>query len=113
MKCQELLDLLPTNGYVDVWEETRCQKIVAHIRSCSLCCRGLARLSKAVIVEDVLSCDACHAHFVAYYEATQPICKSSPLADVDVVQIAVHLGHCTACSEEYHVLVELWDKEEC
>ncbi len=112
MKCQELLDLLPTDGCMDVWEEIICQRIVMHIRSCSSCCHGLAQLSKAVVVEDVLSCDACHTYFLAYYEAMHAICMPFSLADVDVVRIAIHLGHCSACSEEYHVLVELWDEEE-
>ena len=112
MKCQELLTLLPTEDYGDSWEKETYQKIASHIRTCVLCGQGIAQLSKAVIAEDMLSCDACRVHFPMYHEATHPLCFPSPLADVDVVEVAIHLGQCTSCTEEYHVLVELWDMEE-
>ena len=112
MKCQELFNILSVEEYVHVWEEGIRQKIAAHICACTLCCKGITRLSAAVIVEDVLTCDACRGSLPGYYEATHIVQLPITLAEVDVVQIAIHLGHCAACTEEYCVLVELWDEEE-
>ena len=112
MKCQELCNILCVEEYVDVWEEGICQKIAAHICTCTFCYKGIMRLSEAVIAEDVLTCDTCRDSLPGYYEATHPAQETVLLADVDVVQIAIHLGYCVACAEEYNVLVALWEEEE-
>ena len=112
MKCQELLALLPTANYRDSWDTEIYQRLANHIRTCVVCGQGVVRLSEAVVAVDVLSCEVCRAHFPGYYDATYSCYASSSLADVDVVEVAIHLGQCATCSEEYHVLVELWDMEE-
>ncbi len=112
MKCQELLALWPMTDYAAGWEKEAYQKLANHIRTCALCGQGIVHLSEAVIAEDILSCDGCRVYFPVYYEVTRPIYTSSTQENVNVVEVAIHLGKCIACAEEYCVLVELWNMEE-
>ena len=112
MRCQNLYSLFSFKEYVDVWEEGTQQKIAAHICTCTSCSQGITQLSEAVMAEDVLTCDVCCASLPGYYEATRSAHLSGMLAEVEIVQIAIHLGSCVTCAEEYGVLVALWDEEE-
>ena len=112
MKCLKLLTLLPSEADRERWEKETYQKLASHICTCTVCSQGIVRLSKAMIAEDVLSCDECRAHLPAYYEAIFPVEPSSLLTNVDIVEVAIHLGGCVSCDEEYHVLKALWEMEE-
>ncbi len=111
MKCQELLALWPMTEYGNGWGKETSQKLANHIRACALCGQGIVQLAEATIAEDVLSCDACRVYFPIYYEMTHPIYTSSQ-ENANVVEVAIHLGRCVSCTEEYQVLVELWNMEE-
>ena len=112
MRCQKLYNLFPFKEYVGVWEEGTRQKVAAHICTCTSCRQGIIQLSEAAVAEDVLTCDVCCASLPGYYEATCLVHLPRMLADVEVVQIAIHLGYCATCAEEYGVLIALWDEEE-
>ncbi len=112
MKCSQLLTLLPTEDYEERWENETYQTLAKHIRTCELCNQGITKLSVAVIAEDMLSCDTCRSRLPMYYEARHSPFIPSSASDVDIVEVAIHLGQCANCAEEYHVLVELWDMEE-
>jgi hypothetical protein len=58
MGCQALLQLLDTN--------VEASHLAAHIRSCPVCHRGMVRLSRALLIPNVLTCDQCRARFPAY-----------------------------------------------
>ncbi len=62
MGCQALLQLLNMN--------VEARSLAAHLRSCPVCHRGMVRLSRALLVHDVLNCDQCRTRFPAYYEVT-------------------------------------------
>jgi hypothetical protein len=112
MKCQDVLVLLPIGDHRERWEEETYLKLAAHIRLCTLCSQGITQLTNALIAEDGLLCDTYRTLFPTYYEAMHPVASPSPIVDVDVVEVALHLGSCAACNEEYQVLVELWKMEE-
>ena len=111
MKCQQLFDFLHTKWLSRKSRNAR-NTIAAHIRSCPICRRSIEQLTAALIGEDALTCDQCRAHFPSYYEATRPECPLVTMPEADMIEVAIHLGHCTTCAEEYAVLVELWSMEE-
>jgi ribosomal protein L37AE/L43A len=105
MGCQVLLQLLTTNA-----EGSR---LAAHRGSCPVCHRGRVRLSRAVLLRDVLNCDQCSARFPAYYEVTHH--PEHPLAQMpgeQVREVIIHLWQCSRCQEEYEEVVQLWRTEE-
>ncbi len=112
MKCLDLLTLLTPEEYGERWKKETYQKLASHIRTCAVCKQGVVRLSEVVIAEDVLSCDVCRARLPDYYEAMFPVDTSSQVTNVDIVKVALHLGRCVSCAEEYSVLVNLWEMEE-
>jgi predicted anti-sigma-YlaC factor YlaD len=113
MGCSELLQLLKA-GRWDSEEDiiSSSTSIVAHIRSCSSCRRGIARLSEALIAKDMLTCDQCSSRFPAYYEATHPEYPLAALSDVEITEVALHLASCPSCSEVYDEFVRLSILEE-
>ena len=111
MGCQELLRLMNmlTNRREN---ETAGNLIAAHIRSCPYCHHGIVRLSKALIADDSLSCEECRSRFPVYYESTRPDHPLVEMPGADLAETVLHLGHCTACREQYEVLVLLSEMEE-
>lgn len=111
MGCEELLVLL--NTHVN-WREdvVSSNSVAAHIRSCSNCQHGIVRLSQALIADDVLSCEQCRCRFPAYYEATRLEHPLVTMSSLELTETTLHLGHCTACREQYEVLVLLSELEE-
>lgn len=111
MGCQELLRLMNTHTN---WRENEAASnlIAAHIHSCPSCHHGIVRLSKALIADDLLSCEQCRSRFPAYYEATRPDHPLVEMPAADLAETALHLGHCTSCREQYEVLVLLSEMEE-
>jgi hypothetical protein len=106
--CQALLQLLDT----DREGSSTASSLAAHIRSCPLCHRGIVRLSRALLVRDVLNCDQCRARFPAYYEATHPEYPLVQMSEEEMREVVIHLGQCVRCQEEYEELVKLWRMEE-
>ncbi|HEY4386362.1 MAG TPA: hypothetical protein VGN34_18045 [Ktedonobacteraceae bacterium] len=112
MGCNELLQLLNTEGWEQGEDPLTCHGIVAHLRSCVVCSHGMVRLSSALLTPDMLSCEACRVHFPAYYEATRPDFPLTSLPDQEIAAIVLHLSKCPACNEEYEELVLLSELEE-
>lgn len=109
MVCDQLLQLLGTDWRRNT-KHSGC--IAAHIRSCSHCHNGQIQCSEALIANDRLNCEQCRERFPAYYEATRPECPLVKMADIELIETALHLSHCTNCYEEYTTLVLLSELEE-
>lgn len=111
MRCDELYRLLNI-----FWrEEDRdiaYSLISTHIHACPTCARGLVQLSKALIAIDNLSCERCRARFPNYYEATHPEYPLATMPEIEMAEVALHLGHCSACREQYAALVQISMMEE-
>jgi len=112
MKCDELLELLNTEGWEKGENPLLCSSIAFHIRSCANCVHGMIRLSTALLIADLLTCEQCRAYFPSYYEATRPDFPLTSLPDLVIAAIARHLASCSACNEEYEELVLLSELEE-
>ena len=110
MRCQQLLQLLQSEENKTMSEEALVDMLATHILSCPFCSQGIDRLSKDLLAVDVLTCDVSRSRFPAYYEATHPPCLSSTLSRREITEVAIHLGQCDNCAEEYGVLVKLWDE---
>lgn len=110
MGCEELCQLFTVSGWQED-ESILCQ-IAIHIRAC-LCCRyGLVHLSQELFDSDPLNCEECLALLPDYYETTRLEYPLVKMEDKEVVQVALHLGHCAACCEVYQELVLLSELEE-
>ena len=109
MRCDELGHLLNIYaGESDILSDL----IVTHIRSCQTCNHGIELLSKVLINNDELTCEQCRSRFPSYYEAT---CADYPLVElsnIELAEIALHLGNCASCKEQYEMLVLLSEMEE-
>ena len=109
MRCEELRLLLKVyEGEDDIVSDF----IVAHIRSCQTCNQGIEYLSKVLITNDELTCDQCRSRFPAYYEATRPDYPLVEMSNIELAEVALHLGHCASCKEQYEMLVLLSEIEE-
>jgi hypothetical protein len=104
MGCQALLQLLDT--------DVEASLLAAHLRSCSVCYQGMVRLSRALLVPNVLNCDQCRARFPVYYEATHPEDRLVEMDEEYMREVIIHLGQCGRCQEEYEEVVQLWRREE-
>ncbi|MBV9710502.1 MAG: hypothetical protein JO011_06285 [Ktedonobacteraceae bacterium] len=112
MGCDRILQLLKKDWQGDGEEVAINRKIVAHIRSCPLCCHGLVRLSVDLLNGDRLTCDQCSLRFPDYYEATRPSYPLVKMPPQQIAEIARHLSNCPSCHEEYEELVLLGELEE-
>ena len=108
--CETLLQFLNASEYAVGQEATT--GLVAHVRSCPNCQRGIEQFSIAFIAQNVLTCEQCRARFPCYYEATRPEYSLVAMAEIEIAEVAVHLGQCVDCHEEYEELVLLWELEE-
>ena len=86
--------------------------LAAHIRVCPRCRHGL--LLPAGLLPEIasLSCSACSDLLPAYYEATHPDHPQVSMQPVELAQVAMHLGQCSACCEIWGALVQLSLVEE-
>lgn len=109
MRCDELRHLLKIYGDDD---EIVSDFIVAHIRSCQTCNHGIELLSKELISYNELTCEECRARFPAYYEATRPDYPLVEMSNSEMAEVALHLGSCASCKEQYELLVLLSELEE-
>ena len=111
MRCEELYRLL--NFYSRLEDQDIAFGLIAtHIHTCPTCARGLTQLGKALIARDALTCEQCRARFPNYYEATHPEYPLATMSETAMAEVALHLGHCAACREQYTVLVQLSAMEE-
>jgi NMD protein affecting ribosome stability and mRNA decay len=109
MRCEELRLLLNIyEGEDDMISDF----IAAHIRSCQTCNKGIERLSKVLITNDELTCEQCRSRFPAYYEATRPDYPQVEMSNIELAEVALHLGQCASCKEQYEMLVFLSEIEE-
>jgi hypothetical protein len=112
MGCTRIAQLLNMHWQGEGEEAAINRKIVAHIRSCPLCCHGLVRLSIDLLSGDMLTCDQCSIHFPEYYEATRPSYPLVKMFPQRIAEVARHLSNCPSCHEEYEELVLLGELEE-
>jgi hypothetical protein len=107
--CDELRQLLTIyGGENDIISDF----IVAHIRSCQTCNQGIELLSKVFITNDALTCEQCRLRFPSYYEATHLDYPLVEMSNIELAEVALHLGHCASCKEQYEMLVLLSRAEE-
>jgi hypothetical protein len=109
MRCDELRHLLKIYGGED---DIISDFIAAHIRSCQTCNFGIELLSEELITYHELTCEQCRARFPAYYEATRPDYPLVEMSNIEMAEVALHLGHCASCKEQYEMLVLLSEIEE-
>jgi hypothetical protein len=111
MHCNELLQLLHTEGRERGKDPRGYHAIEAHLRNCGVCLHGMVRLSHPFFTVDMLTCEQCRAYFPSYYEATRPDFPLISLPEQKIVAIALHLSQCPVCNEEYGELVLLLELE--
>ena len=111
MRCDELYRLLNV-----FWrEEDRsiaADFISTHIHSCPICARGLVQLSGTLLGMEDPGCEECRARFPIYYEATHPEYPLATMPESEMAEVALHLGRCEACREQYLALERISMSEE-
>lgn len=111
MRCDELYRLLNI-----FWREEDGDivsgLISTHIHSCPTCARGLVQLSRTVLPREDPGCEWCRAHFPAYYEAMHPLYPLATMPAHEMAEVALHLGRCTACRDQYLALEQISLYEE-
>lgn len=110
MRCDELYRLLGIY-WKDEDRDIAYSLISTHIHTCPACARGLIQLSKALI-RDNLTCEQCRARFPTYYEATHPDHPLATMSETALAEVALHLGHCAACHDQYVALEQISLMEE-
>ncbi len=109
MRCDELRHLL--NIYREESDIVN-DLIVTHIRSCRACNHGIELLGNVLITNDPLTCEECRSRFPAYYEATRPDYPLVEMSNIEQAEVALHLGNCASCKEQYRMFVLLSELEE-
>ncbi|HEY6541828.1 MAG TPA: hypothetical protein VIZ18_12860 [Ktedonobacteraceae bacterium] len=111
MRCDELYHLLNI-----FWKEEDgdivSSLISTHIHSCPTCARGLVQLSRTLLTMKYLDCEQCRARFPTYYEATHPEYPLASMPETEMAEVALHLGRCAACREQYLALERISMYEE-
>lgn len=111
MRCDELYQLLNV-FWRNEDREIASSLIAAHIHSCPKCARGLVQLSRTVLALKDPGCKQCRARFPTYYEATHPEYPLATMPETEMAEVALHLGHCAACREQYLALEQVSIAEE-
>ncbi len=111
MGCDELRRVLRIYGNES---EIAFSLIATHIRSCPICSRGIERLTADLLAKkpDDLTCEQCRSRFPTYYEATRPEYPLTKMSDVEMTEMALHLGYCNTCRDQYEAFVLLSELEE-
>ena len=111
MRCDELYHLLTLFGREEdkdiVWG-----LISTHVHSCPTCARGLVQLSRTLLTLEDPGCEWCRARFPVYYEATHPEYPLASMPEREVAEMALHLGRCAACRDQYLALERISAYEE-
>ncbi len=109
MRCDELRHLINIYGEEsDIVNDL----IVTHIRSCRTCNQGIELLGNVLSTNDPLTCEQCRSRFPTYYEATRPDYPLVEMSDIEQAGVALHLGNCASCKEQYRMFVLLSELEE-
>lgn len=110
MGCEELRRLLAAGtGETQVDLEVA----AAHLRGCPDCARGIDRLALELLSEGgALTCAGAQALFPGYYEATQQDVPLLSLTARERIMVALHLGGCASCREQFAVFCGLSRAEE-
>lgn len=111
MRCEELYRLLSIYWQQDD-RDIAYNLISAHISTCPSCAHGIPSLSEALLSDDTLTCEQCRARFPTYYEATHPDYPLVSMSHVEMAEVAIHLGNCSACRDQYRELERLSVLEE-
>jgi hypothetical protein len=114
MRCDELNRLLTIYRRQEDAQIVY-QLIATHIRCCPPCARGLrgpTESTPSLLAFDTLTCEQCRARFPGYYEATHPDHPQVALPDLVIAGMALHLGRCRDCHQQYEALAELSEMEE-
>ena len=111
MRCDELYRLL-TVFWREEDRDRAASLISTHIRSCPTCARGLEPLSQALLAMEDADCEQCRARFPTYYEATHSDYPLATMPEHEMARVALHLGHCAACREQYLALEQVSRCEE-
>jgi hypothetical protein len=109
MRCDELRYLLKIYGGQD---DLISDFIAAHIRSCRTCNHGIELLSNVLISYKELTCEECRERFPDYYEATHKDYPMVHMPSSEMAAVALHLGSCASCKEQYELLELLSEIEE-
>lgn len=111
MRCDELYRLLKV-----FWREEDgdivSSLIATHVHSCPTCARGLVQLSHTLLMVEDPDCEQCRARFPTYYEATHPDYPLATMPQSEMAEVALHLGRCAACREQYLALERISAYEE-
>lgn len=109
MGCEKLNQLLDTGRQEKIFSD----EIASHIRTCPQCSYGIACLSQRLTQRDSSSCEFYRSRFPTYYEVTQTDRPLVSMANDELVEMAEHLGNCTACREEFEmfVLLSRWEAQ--
>ncbi len=111
MRCDELYRLLNI-----FWREEdgdiASGLISTHIHSCPTCARGLVQLSRTLLPIEDPGCEQCRARFPTYYEATHPEYPLATMPAHEMAEVALHLGRCAACRDQYLALEQISVYEE-
>jgi len=111
MRCDELYRLLNI-----FWREEDGDIVLSlistHIHSCPTCARGLVELSRTLLTMEDPGCEQCRARFPTYYEATHPEYPLATMPEHEMAEVAIHLGHCAACRDQYLALERISAYEE-
>ena len=109
VRCAALTRLLPLGGSA----VTSLVGIAAvHIRHCVRCRHGLVAIPRALRKVNALDCEGCRQRFPTYYEATHPDHRLVEMPDRELLEVALHLGSCPVCSEQWSALVQISVDEE-
>ncbi len=111
MRCEELYHLLTIYSRQED-QDIAFGLIATHIHTCPICARGLTQLGQALIARDNLTCEQCRSRFPTYYEATHPEYPLATMSEIAMAEVALHLGHCAACHDQYNALAHISAMEE-
>ena len=111
MGCDELRRLLRIYGEES---DIALAMIATHIRSCPICSHGIERVTADLLADkkNDLICEQYRSRFPTYYEATRPEYPLAHMPDVEMARMALHLGSCDACRDQYESFVLLSELEE-
>ena len=107
--CDELRHLLTISAGEN---DTVNELVAAHVRSCQTCNQSIEQLAKVLMNDNALTCEECRSRFPSYYEATRPDYALVEMSDIELAEVALHLGNCASCKEQYALLILLSEMEE-
>lgn len=92
--------------------EDQVGKGAGHVSRCPRCRHGVISPPRPLPGVAPVDCMVCLERLPSYYEATHPMYPLVPMSDADLFAVALHLGGCPSCSEQWDALVLLSVAEE-